>query len=662
MRRIVLLLIPVLLLGLALLAAAQEAAVDKNEQSIYAPPLQLPPGAQSVWLTPIDAPQQDASPFAPLADGGDSCDNATDFAYTNQPIGAQTQNVETFTESSSDPVLDCIWGAPARNRGYRTVWYEFTAVTNGLVNISTQTSNYDTVVGVFIGSCSSLTAIACNDDFIGFSSRLSFSVLQGVTYYVVTADWNQGVSGDTSLNIFIEPQPILSQWTLANSLAPGRTHHATVSDNNTMFLIGGQPNAAGSPQLSNSLHRYYAASNTWEERTQMPGLGVTNVSAVYLKGKIYVPGGDNNALNGFDRTHYVYDVNNDAWSFSNLSCTSGPECAPVATDVGAVGPVGWAAAVPTNDDSGYYLIGGITAPLGTSNAQVISNTWKYNLAQDSWLPAPALNIGRFGHTGARLGNSVCVVGGISPSSVLLGGGECLKPFSSWQTIPSLNIPRYGAGSAVDEDGRWYVFGGIRGNGTPVASTEVYDPNSTNPQWQIMNIPFDLVDPDTVLSRAFPRGEFIDNSLYVTGGHNTVDYVVSPLTQKLELPKESYFLPIILKPGYPDEDNTLATARSLSLNNWVGGDYEESTDFYNFYTFFINNSGTVTAKLRDIPSGSDYDLYLFNYNKLILGGSNNAGNLDETITLNSLPTGRYYILVERIVGQSDDSYYRLGVLK
>jgi len=51
----------------------------------------------------------------------------------------------------------------------------------------------------------SLNMVACNDDYQGFSSRVSFDVSQNVTYYVEVADWNAAQPGTLELSGFLFP-------------------------------------------------------------------------------------------------------------------------------------------------------------------------------------------------------------------------------------------------------------------------------------------------------------------------------------------------------------------------------------------------------------------------------------------------------------------------
>jgi len=77
-----------------------------------------------------------------------------------------------------------------------SMWYKFTAMTNGTAVISTTAafSSVDSVLGVYTGvNISTLSLVACNDDRVGLQAELVFTCVTGTTYYVQLA----GYLGDT---------------------------------------------------------------------------------------------------------------------------------------------------------------------------------------------------------------------------------------------------------------------------------------------------------------------------------------------------------------------------------------------------------------------------------------------------------------------------------
>jgi len=80
------------------------------------------------------------------------------------------------TSSATDP--DCFGKI-------RTVWYEYTAQTDGQIAASTFGSGYNTNLAVYVGEPSEETQMACVDDSRGsLTSRVSIGTVAGETYFI----------------------------------------------------------------------------------------------------------------------------------------------------------------------------------------------------------------------------------------------------------------------------------------------------------------------------------------------------------------------------------------------------------------------------------------------------------------------------------------------
>jgi hypothetical protein len=96
------------------------------------------------------------------------------------------------TIDAADPVVTC--GNSSRAK---SIWYRFTAPSNGTLTANTFGSNYDTILAVYTGACGSFSPVAgaCNDDTNGSQSRVSFQATAGTTYFfMVTAYSSNGGS------------------------------------------------------------------------------------------------------------------------------------------------------------------------------------------------------------------------------------------------------------------------------------------------------------------------------------------------------------------------------------------------------------------------------------------------------------------------------------
>ena len=596
-------------------------------------------------------------PEAPqIADAAtDSCSNATAITLTGSGVG-ETTTVNSMTESEDDPELSCAWGSPSRPEGYRTVWYTFTPDSNGRVTIDTANNfnpnSYDTILAVYTGTCAALNMVACNDDYQGFASRVSFNVSKGVAYYVEVADWNAAEPGPLELDIFFVLNPIQTRWESRPVPAPALTHHATVKSAGLIYMLGGQTNALGTPLLNSNLYLYNPGSDSWTTLAPMPGAPLTDLTAASVNGKIYVPGGfDGNSMVD---THHVYNIATGLWE---------PDIPDPTNQLTAVG---WAQAVTPADQGGYYLIGGISNTDVFTNTAVVQNDVSFfNVNTKTWnTGTPDMTVARYGHTAVWINNKICVAGGIDNNNVPLRVAECYEPGAFpavWTPIASMNIERIGAKSAVGRDGKWYVFGGLDETYQNIPEVEVYDPANPGKGWKILDITYDLGGSSVIRARAFPEGEFIGNYLYAIGGHNTTDFFVTPLVQRLLILGNMLDLPVVLNGDSDSLNNNFASARPLVFNAAQIHQFYDTFDFFDAYYFDQPNTSTVTVRLSQIPSGSDYNITVYDANKSVRGSSTLAGNQSEAVTL-LLPAGRYYIMVERIFGQADSSNYRIIVEK
>ncbi len=93
----------------------------------------------------------------------------------------------------------------AGKSGGHSLWWEWTAPSNGTATVSTEGSDFDTVLAVYTGySLFTLTPVASNDDAAArgdFTSRLTFTAVAG-TSYQIAADGYAGAAGNLRLNLF----------------------------------------------------------------------------------------------------------------------------------------------------------------------------------------------------------------------------------------------------------------------------------------------------------------------------------------------------------------------------------------------------------------------------------------------------------------------------
>jgi hypothetical protein len=85
----------------------------------------------------------------------------------------------------------------------RSVWWQWTAPFNGPVTISTFNSSFDTVLVLLTGDVlCSLATVASNDDYINFTSQVTFNAVGGIPYQIMVGGYN-GASGAIKLAITV---------------------------------------------------------------------------------------------------------------------------------------------------------------------------------------------------------------------------------------------------------------------------------------------------------------------------------------------------------------------------------------------------------------------------------------------------------------------------
>lgn len=610
-----------------------------------------------------------AVPFTINA-GGPTCEQATSLTLP----GGDSTDVSAAGISADDPVLSCMWGNPERRRGYRTIWYKFVPPYNGYVTVSTFNSQYDTVLAVYSGDCTSLptslNTLACNDDTNGFSSEVSFNVSKGQTYYVEVADWHQAVD-DPTLNISVLLDPLDSNWELLDLMTIPLSRHTAVVPGENIYVLGGQDTNVFTGSPSNRLFRYNTSVDTWDELAPMPGeTGYAHASAVFYQGKMYVPGGVvnsyfvGNQLNqDVDDTHWVYTPTPGGQGiWSTAPTPAWPNGAPWT----------WTATVASADPQklGYYLIGGLSSPVPlVAGADVRSEVLFYSTFSNDWHNQPPMEVNgtavpRYGHTAAWVGGRVCVTGGLDSNAQLLPQGVCFNPNTEvWNYIAPMKQPRYGASSAVGPDGRWYVFGGI-GTGGAIATTEVYNPQINT--WTSLNVPFDLGAGQSLPARGWLQVKWANNHFWAIGGEQTGSGSSAPLplVEKLYISPQSLLIPLMMKPndGTNDRYDNFAEARRLSLNVSQEHNFEGLLDFVDVFYFDLPSARQVRVRLTQIPQNNNYDIAIYSHNKLLWGRGQNLSGQDEDVTL-TLPVGRYYIMVERVfplAKPNPNQHYRVKV--
>ena len=668
-----LLLITFLLLLTAALAAAQESEPGTGTAVPDSIPLDHWPTElfSDNWLS-VELEAVDEPTFLPVDNflpAGNTCGAVTIDVPINGEAGGQT-NVSNYTVAATDPNLgSCMWGSPPSQQGHRTAWYRLVAPASGLLIVDSGGSNYDTVIAIHTGSCDSPVRLSCNDDYIGLTSRATANVVQGQVYHIEVVDWRQEApSGGAHLKLTAGIVSI-SQWEQIGLMASARTRHIAVAVDHYLYVIGGQAyDTSGGVTRIRDMSRFNTRTQTWETMPSMPHVcggegpdsgGYSNTTGVYLNGRIYIPAGFVGEINTYSGAHCMFDTTTNLWY---------PNQPNVPLDAPWPGgePYAWSSAVAFPNFNGYFLTGGLSGampltpglPSPPPDWQPRNEMLFYEAGgtvnnPGQWSTLAPMSTARFAHTAAyqRIGANdyVCVVGGLTKNidnqPAVLTSGQCYNVNTNSWTITTgpLNIPRYNAGSAVGPDGRWYVFGGSAADGSSVALTEVYDKDSGN--WIALDSRYDLDEPP----RAWPRGDFIGGSLWITGGdwQTFGGPRVINLIERMFVLHHDLFLPITMKaldgtrPG-----QTIISALLIQSGQGQAHAFNSASDYIHVFYYDTTAFGTTSVHLSNIPLGSDYNLHVYHSNKGRIASGLNVGNHDEYLGIVGV-ADRYYIFVERV---------------
>lgn len=166
-------------------------------------------GKRHVWAEAIDVEDligYDAGVTlgSPAEFLNETCDQAIDIGDLSSPYDVTIDTTNHATDSS-------VSGSPSfggSGVAYHAAWFTFTAPSDGVWNVSTQGSNYDTQLAIFTGACGDLTVQYFNDNQDEFglvTSQLVITVTMGVTYKVLACGFGPDDGGLLEFGSFLEP-------------------------------------------------------------------------------------------------------------------------------------------------------------------------------------------------------------------------------------------------------------------------------------------------------------------------------------------------------------------------------------------------------------------------------------------------------------------------
>ena len=162
------------------------------------------------------------------------------------------------------------------NAAHQTVWWTWTAPTNGYLYLSTAGSDFDTRLFLFTGTAlTNLVLIGGNDDWQDLTSRVYVPVQAGVTYYVQVDGSRYNSTGTIQLGLRLTQPPTILAASLVMPLGgplqvqvqgvPGRTYQVQVTTNLTTWEVvaggpfTGAPFTFTDPTAAGATHKFYRA-------------------------------------------------------------------------------------------------------------------------------------------------------------------------------------------------------------------------------------------------------------------------------------------------------------------------------------------------------------------------------------------------------------------
>jgi|APTNR8051073442_1049403.scaffolds.fasta_scaffold00229_53 hypothetical protein len=143
----------------------------------------------------------------PAPGNNDAC--ATPTALTC----GQTVSGTTVGATTDGPAASCTGGSVAADR-----WYTIVGTGTTLTATMCTGTSYDSKLDIYTGACGALTSVACNDDFCGLQSQVSWASVSG-TLYRVRVHGFAGATGAFSLTVTCAPT--VTTTTGSNNLTTG---------------------------------------------------------------------------------------------------------------------------------------------------------------------------------------------------------------------------------------------------------------------------------------------------------------------------------------------------------------------------------------------------------------------------------------------------------
>jgi DNA-binding CsgD family transcriptional regulator/N-acetylneuraminic acid mutarotase len=272
-----------------------------------------------------------------------------------------------------------------------------------------------------------------------------------------------------------------SRWSQLADLPNPRTRLALAVRDDQLFAIGGDQETG----VSDLVEIYSFETDTWSSGSPKP-TPVSNVGAVVVGGRIYVPGGCVGVDQATDQVE-VYDPTDDAWT--QVASLPMPLCAYALATVDEVifvfggwdgqgfvdrvfaydpGIDVWTELDPMPSAIGFAAAGTIGETIfvvgGYDGVHESANTYAYEIASDTWSVRAPMSIGRGGLGVAVVSDKLYAIGGGWES--YLATNERYDPvIDAWTAFESPVLGEWRNLGVTASDTHIYAVGGWNGGYT-----------------------------------------------------------------------------------------------------------------------------------------------------------------------------------------------------
>jgi DNA-binding CsgD family transcriptional regulator/N-acetylneuraminic acid mutarotase len=296
-----------------------------------------------------------------------------------------------------------------------------------------------------------------------------------------------------------------SRWYLRAPLPAPRARSSAVSANDRIYVIGGEVDQA----VSGDVLMYEPVSNTWTLLSAHKPTPVANTAAAAVDGIIFIPGGTD-AQGNPSRNFEALDTARPQWRVLK----------PLLSGVAGYAFVAF--------DKQLYLFG------GAGDRGVTNNSYRYDIATDTWKPITAMPTPRTLAAAAAVNDRIYVVGGFKDGHELNTCEYYQPQTNTWGVCAGMTVPRSGLGLARVGVSLFAIGGGVSGF---IGFNERYDPSTD--RWTALETP--LTSDWQSVAVAAHQTEF-----YVFGGYSGGERLA--LTYVYEVFTNRVFVPAFQSPG------------------------------------------------------------------------------------------------------------------